>query len=128
MGETRMPRRGVTDRMVKQASRPGVLIDGAGLRLKVTANARTGALRKSWILRAQVKGGVMRELGLGSADDLTLAEARERATAARKLARDGIDPITHRDAERAKAAAEAARAMTFKECAEAYIAAHAAGW
>lgn len=114
--------------MVKQVRKPGVLIDGAGLRLRVTANANTGELRKSWVLRVTVKGGPVREIGLGSADDIPLVEARERATRARKLARDGVDPIAARDAERAERALEAARAMTFQQCAEALIASHEAGW
>jgi len=37
-----------------------VLIDGHGLRLKVTANPHTGELRKSWIVRVTVKGGSIR--------------------------------------------------------------------
>jgi len=85
-------------------------------------------VRKSWVLRATVKGGPVREIGLGSADDIPLAEARERATEARKLARNGVDLIAARDAERAQRALEAARAMTFQQCAEALIASHEAGW
>lgn len=123
-----MARNKLTDRMVKQARKPGVLIDGAGLRLRVTANANSGELRKSWVLRVTVKGGPIREIGLGSAVDIPLAEARERATEARKLARDGLDPIDARDAEIARRALEAARAMTFRQCAEALIASHEAGW
>ncbi|MBL8548999.1 MAG: integrase arm-type DNA-binding domain-containing protein [Hyphomonadaceae bacterium] len=122
-----MPRRALTDRMVRQA-KPGVLIDGRGLRLRVTANRRSGEIRKSWVLRVTVKGGSVRELGLGSADDISLAEARERASQARKLARDGIDPLAARDADRAARAAEAARAISFRQCAEAYVDAHRAGW
>lgn len=113
--------------MVKQA-KPGVLIDGAGLRLKVSVNARTGALRRSWVLRTTVKNSRVRELGLGSAEDVSLKEARERAQAARKLAHDGVDPLAARSEERRKRAAEAARAMTFKQCAEACIAALSPGW
>ena len=51
---------------------------------------------------------------------------------ARKLVKDGVDPIEHRESERkARAAAEAlerARSMTFRQCAEAYVAAHKSGW
>jgi integrase len=113
--------------MVKQA-KPGVLIDGKGLRLRVTVNPKTGDMRKSWLLRVTIKGGPVREIGLGSADDVSLKEARERAGAARKLARDGVDPIAARDAERGARAAEAARAMSFRQCANAYIEAHRVGW
>jgi integrase len=114
--------------MVKQARKPGVLIDGAGLRLRVTTNPNTGGVRKSWVLRVTVKGGPVREIGLGSADDIPLAAARERAADARKLARNGVDPIAARDAERAQRALEAARTMTFQQCAEALIASHESGW
>ncbi len=122
-----MARNALTERMVKQA-KPGILIDGKGLRLKVTANPRNGDIRKSWVLRVTVKGGPMRELGLGSADDLSLADARDRAREARKLARDGIDPIAARDEGRATRAAEVARTMSFRQCAEACIDAHRPGW
>jgi hypothetical protein len=37
-----------------------------------------------------------REMGLGSADIVSLAEARERAKAARELLSDGRDPIAER--------------------------------
>jgi len=41
---------------------------------------------------------------------------------------DGIDPIEARRAERLQARLDAAKAVTFKECAESYIKAHRAGW
>ena len=52
-----------------------------------------------------------------------LAEARERAAAARKLRLDGIDPLEARKAEKARKAAEgeAAALMTFRKAAEDYI-------
>lgn len=118
----------LTERMVKQARRTGVLIDGKGLRLRVTANPRTGAVRKSWVLRVTVKGSGLRELGLGSAGDVTLSDARHRAVEARKLAREGIDPLLARAAERSQRARDATRAMTFKQCADAYIESHKASW
>ena len=123
-----MAREKLTDRVVKQARKPGVLIDGAGLRLRVSANPKTGELRKSWVLRLTVRDGEEREVGLGSAFDVSLAEARQRATVLRQQARDGIDPLAARADARASKAAEAARAMSFKQCAEAYIAAHRSTW
>jgi hypothetical protein len=39
-----------------------------------------------------------------------------------------IDPITARDAERAQQPLEAARSMTFTECADLYIKAHRSNW
>jgi integrase len=58
----------------------------------------------------------------------SLAEARHRAFEARKLVAEGIDPIEARRATRSKAATDAAKSMTFRQCAEAYIVAHQAGW
>jgi integrase len=82
---------------------------------------------KSWVFRYAIAGR-QRDLGLGSAADFTLAEARDRALAARKLVADGQDPIEAKEAKRRAAAVASATAMTFQACAEAYIAAHRAGW
>lgn len=72
--------------------------------------------------------GKPRKMGLGPLHTVTLADARQRATEARRKVLDGIDPIDARDAERSKAKIEAAKAMTFLQCADKYIAAHRAGW
>jgi integrase len=95
--------------------------DGDGLFLLVSPG---GA--KSWMLRVQVDGK-RRDIGLGAADvdglgreafgvgdtrysdvplmlrrDLSLAEAREKAAALRKLAKAGSDPKVERDRQRVK--------------------------
>jgi len=67
-------------------------------------------------------------MGLGPLSDVPLAEARDRALAAREMRRAGKDPIAEREASRAEASLVAAKTMTFDECATAYIAAHRAGW
>jgi integrase len=66
-------------------------------------------------------------MGLGPQADVSLAEAREAAAAARKLVRQGTDPIARRRTERIAAAGRAGL-NTFAEVAEAYIAAHEASW
>jgi integrase len=66
-------------------------------------------------------------MGLGTVADVSLAEARDAAAVARKLVKQGIDPIERRRAERADAAGRAGL-NTFSEVADAYIAAHAASW
>ena len=96
--------------------------DGLGLWLQLT-----GKGAKSWIFRFTLCGR-SREMGLGSAHTFTLAEARDRARECRKLTADGIDPIQVRHSKRQEAALEAAKAVTFRQCAEQYIAAHKAGW
>ncbi len=96
--------------------------DGAGLYLLV---GPTGA--KSWIYRFMLNGKA-REMGLGPVHTIGLAEARKRAQEHRRQRLDGIDPLDARKTARAKAKLEAAKAITFKACAEKYIKAHSAGW
>ena len=67
-------------------------------------------------------------MGLGSVADVSLAEARERAAECRQLRKQGIDPIESRRAAKAERLVAAAKAMTFDQAAEAYIASHRAGW
>jgi integrase len=63
-------------------------------------------------------------MGLGPYPLIGLAEARDRATAARRLLIDGIDPLEARDkARRAERAA-----VTFAAAAEQYIAGHERSW
>jgi integrase len=67
-------------------------------------------------------------MGLGSAATFTLAEARERALAARKLLADKIDPLQMRRAERAERAAAAAKARTFRQVANEFFDTHSVSW
>src|SRR6187455_2043552 len=85
---------------VRGLKTPGNYSDGGGLVLQATANAK-GGVTKSWLLRYQIEKR-QRWMGLGSARVVSLAEARAKANDARKLLAAGADPISHRDAERAK--------------------------
>jgi integrase len=67
-------------------------------------------------------------MGLGSLDDVSLAEARELAINSRRMARQGGDPIEARRAARMGTKLDAATKETFKACADRYIEAHKAGW
>ncbi len=96
--------------------------DGGGLYLQVT---ESGA--KSWIFRFMLNGRA-REMGLGPLHAVSLSDARTKATECRRLRADGFDPIEARKLERDKARLAAARALTFKDAADAYIKAHQAGW
>jgi len=101
---------------------PGMYPDGGGLYLRVTPE---GA--RNWVLRYMLDRRP-RWMGLGPLALYGLADARAKALDARRKRHDGIDPIDARRAERARQRLEAAKAITFKECAEAYINAHGAGW
>ncbi len=96
--------------------------DGAGLYLQVTAR---GA--RSWVYRFMLNGAP-RYMGLGPLHTVTLADARVKALEARRLRLAGIDPIKARNDVRAEVRLEAARSITFRDAAEAYMTAHGAGW
>jgi integrase len=74
---------------VKNA-KAGRHVDGRGLCLLVK---ESGA--RSWVLRMQ-KDGRRRDYGLGSAADLSLADARDAAAALRRQVRAGVDPVAER--------------------------------
>ncbi|WP_420430401.1 tyrosine-type recombinase/integrase [Kordiimonas sp.] len=109
-------------RRVATESTKGLYGDGGGLYLQV---GPTGS--KSWIFRFMMNRK-SRDMGLGSVNDFSLAEAREAARDCRRLVRDGIDPIDARHSQRRERMAEAARQQTFKECAMDYIRTHSSSW
>lgn len=107
---------------VASLSKRGLYADGLGLYLQVAEGGT-----KSWLFRF-MKDGRARKMGLGPVHTVTLAMAREKATEARRRLLDGIDPIEARKETRQAARLDAAKALTFRECAEKYIAAHSTGW
>jgi integrase len=109
---------------VKNAKPGDKLGDGGGLRLDVDKNGN-----RSWVFRfTSPATGKERYAGFGSADAVTLAEARDARDEARKLIRAGQDPIEQRNTKRAEAKAEASRSVTFKVYAEGFIIGREAGW
>jgi integrase len=104
------------------AKKPGMYCDGGGLWLCVSSPTAS-----SWVFRYQLHGKA-REMGLGSARDISLQEARTAAAAARKVKAMGSDPLQERARIAAERRAEAAKAITFRQSAEQYIEAHRAGW
>jgi integrase len=107
---------------VKNATTPGMYPDGDGLYLRVSDS---GA--KSWIWRYQ-HAGKRHDMGIGPLSLVGLAEAREIVTEYRRKRRSGIDPLAEREAERARARLEAAKVMTFRACAEAYVDGQRSAW
>ena len=99
----RHPDKALSAAFVRTAG-PGRYCDGQGLYLFVQPSGT-----RSWVQRLVVRGR-RQELGLGSALLVPLAEAREKALANRKLAREGGDPLAEkRRAESTPTFAEAAR-------------------
>lgn len=67
-------------------------------------------------------------MGLGAVHSVSLSEARTKAREARGLLANDKDPIEERTAKRLEARLVAARQLTFRQCAERYIASHRTGW
>ncbi len=95
---------------------PGTYQDGDGLVLRV--DKRGGAY---WVLRLQ-RDGKRQDIGLGSAKQMTLAEARQKATVLRKAVK-----VDHRDVL-AEKKDDAAAKVTFRAAATQYHSENEAGW
>src|SRR5271166_6637079 len=105
----------LTSTKVRKLTKPGLYGDGGNLYLQVR-----GPTRRSWLFRYMI-GGKARSMGFGHVDDVSLVEARNKADAARKLVRDGVDPLDARSVAQAKA-------IPFGEAARRYFEANQAGW
>ena len=106
----RHPDKALSAAFVRTAA-PGRYCDGQGLYLFVQPSGT-----RSWVQRIAIRGR-RHELGLGSAVLVPLAEARAKALANRKIAREGGDPLAEK--RRAEAtptfAAAAARVLEQKQ-------------
>lgn len=102
---------------VRRLNTPGYHAVGgvSGLLLQVT---RTGG--RSWILRFRI-GDKRRDLGLGPFPDVTLAQAREKARAARDLIAQGLDPVESRREVVADMVAKQAKTLTFDEATKKFM-------
>jgi len=95
-------------RTVATLRKPGRHGDGGGLYLSISKDGR-----RRWVFLYNANGK-LREMGLGSAQEVSLAEARGKAASARKLRTEGFDPLTER--QRPKAVVP-----TFGEAAERFV-------
>jgi hypothetical protein len=119
-----MPKRAtpLTAKELERLKSVGLMADGGGLYYRVTP---TGS--RSWVYRYQL-GGRRRDMGLGPYPDVTLAAARDKAGELRRQKIGGVDPLAAKAAGALEQRVAASKGMTFKACADAYIAAHQAGW
>ena len=112
----------LTALQVSKLNKPGLHGDGGGLTLQIT---RTGV--KSWLFRFMREGKAY-GMGLGPTHTFSLAEARQKALAARKQLAEGLNPLTEKKEYLLAAALVRAKMMTFDQCAASYIEAHKASW
>ena len=109
----------LSDRRVQSEKKPGIYGDGGGLYLRVRPTGRSwifiGTLKSKGQLKIKNTGNGKRiELGLGSAVDVGLAKARQRAAEIRDMLLEGIDPRVERLKSKDEAKrAEAPSAVTF---------------
>ena len=87
---SRHPDNALTPLFVRNVSQAGPYCDGQGLYLEVRPSGSRG-----WIQRLTIRGR-RAELGLGGFPLVSLKEAREKAFANRKLAREGGDPLSEK--------------------------------
>jgi integrase len=111
----------LTAAQVKHA-KPGRYGDGRGLYLQVVGGSKT------WLLRYE-HNKRERWMGLGSAEFVTLAQARERAfELRRKLKDEKIDPLEQRRAGMIGARIAALKGATFEQVARQYVEQRSAQW
>jgi integrase len=128
-------------KQIESEKRPGRYADGGGLYLQVQRAVGARRVTKSWLFRYTLHGRA-REMGLGPLHTVPLASstalvdgkrievrgARDLAADARRLLLAGIDPIEARKQSLASAQLLEEKSKPFRECAEAFIRAHRAGW
>lgn len=109
-------------RTVATLKQPGRHSDGGGLYLSISPDGS----RRRWIYLFRWKApgetgvGRLREMGLGSATTVSLAQARELAAQARGIVKEGRNPLDERKAQ--------PKVPTFGEVADGVIAALEAAW
>lgn len=122
MGQRQLNRLSV--RTVATKKRPGLYGDGGGLYLQLAPGGS-----KTWIFRYRSPlTRKPRYMGLGPVHSVGLPDAREKAAAQRSLLLSGLDPIEVREEETRRREIEAAKAVTFTQCAASYIESHKPGW
>lgn len=106
----------LSDAKVRSLKEPGRYSDGGGLYIYVD---KAGS--KRWLIRFTIAGKT-REMGLGSATVISLAEARKLAEEPRRQIKSGVDPLDQREAE------AGARVPTFYEMALDFIEQNERSW
>jgi len=114
---------------VKRLAEPGFHSVGgvAGLYLRIAdskakqTDEAKPVQAKSWILRTMI-GSTRHDIGLGPYPEVSLADARKKATDSKEEIRQGINPIAKRKQDKAHIE------WTFGRCADEYIKLHRVGW
>jgi integrase len=120
-------KRGLNVKRVEKLLRagvPGKHTDGDVRGLMLCVEGKKSA---HWLLRWQRDGRVS-HMGLGSARDLPLAAARDKAREQRERIASGTDPLEMKRKDREAQREIAAKRITFRQATERYHKDHARGW
>ena len=103
---------------IKRLNKPGFHAVGtvSGLGLSITPEGS-----KSWVYRTSY-GGSRRKMGLGGYPAVTLSNAIDKARELKVDIDKGIDPISAKKSSKSRLIAERAKAKTFEDCAEMFLA------
>jgi integrase len=108
---------------------PGYHADPESKGLYIQVFKGVSSYKRSWIFRyTSPTLFTGREMGLGSLEARSLADARRKTLELRQLVMDGIDPTEDRCKDKSKRIAAINSGITFKEAAELCIEARKAEW
>jgi integrase len=93
----------------------GRYADGKGLYLQITKGGS-----KSWLFR-YTRDGVAREMGLGTCDDVSLSEARDKRDKMRALLSEGKNPLLLRREHATEIKKAKAKSKTFSQCVDLFL-------
>lgn len=110
----------LTNLQIKALKRPGKYFDGKGLYLELVEPGRG-----YWRLKCRV-GGKEKRLAFGVYPEVSLKQARERRTEARRLLADGQDPTLVK--REARLAEQREASLTFELVADQWLAHQAGAW
>jgi integrase len=101
-----------------------MLPDGGGLYLQASrSEAHPDRIYRSFVFRYELAGR-RHDLGLGGTHTVSLTQAREKARKYRQDLLDHVDPLLERRKQQQALIAARAKAITFKQVAEDYLALH----
>ena len=128
-GTSKNQKSSFTARGIISLTTPGYHADpeNKGLYLQITKSQ--DSIHKSWIFRFSSPVTLKRrEMGIGSLESFSLANARLKALDLRRLILDGIDPLEQRTIKRIKAIEANNHSITFADAADRCIKTKQAEW
>jgi integrase len=122
----RLSAKDVKNKKPPKGKRKAMFPDGGNLHLQTT-RSKDGQINRSWLFLYELDG-VRGHAGLGATHTVSLAEAREKARELRQHLMNGVAPLALKRQQAQQRRLEAAKQMTFGQCADAYLETHDVTW